>query len=196
MQISEQAKDILQEVVSTGIGRAAVSFSEILGREINLTFPKLLIIRYKELIELLKQKKTADYVNIRQGFTGGLNGMGIVSFSLNDGKTLVSKLIESQNNDDPEFGILERETIMEIGNVLINAIVCTISDMVSVETQYQLPKFDTSLDRISIPEDSSGLIYCFAEGSFSVEGMEIQGIILFILAYDKIEHIITKLNHL
>ncbi len=194
MLISEEAKDILQEVINTGVGKAASSFSEILSREINLTFPTLLVFNYDQLMKYLKEKEQTEHVNIRQNFSGGLEGQGIVSFPLQDGKTLVNRLLENPNSDDPDFGILERETIMEVGNVLINAIGGSISNMVEIETHYQMPELDISKTVLLVDEDRD-CIYCIGEGVFSVEGMNIQGFILFILTYNKTEHIINKLSY-
>ncbi len=195
MQISEEAKDILQEIINTGIGKAASSFSEILSREIVLNFPTLLIFSYDELTDYMKNKAQKEHVNIKQSFNGKLEGQGIVSFPLKDGKTLVNRLLENPDSDNPDFGILERETITEVGNVLINAVVCSISDMVEIETQYEIPELDISNTVLSMNKEND-YIYCIGEGSFSVEGIKIQGFILLILTYNKTKHIIDKLNNI
>lgn len=194
MEISEEAKDILQEVINIGIGAAAVTFSEIMGREIRLSFPNLLILNLDGLKEYLKEKEIAEYVSVSQGFGGGLVGKGIVSFPLQDGKTLINKLLQSHDSNDPDFGILERETIMEVGNVLINSVACSISDMVEVEAKYEMPEITISDQVFSIEDASPENVYCIGEGEFSVEGVDIKGMMLFILTYNKIEHIINKLT--
>lgn len=197
MQTTEEFTDILQEMVNTGIGKAAVSFSEILDLEINLTFPNLLILNLDELRTFLEKDKGNDnlHVSVRQMISGGLEGKGIVSFPLKDGKTLVNHLLESSETEKQDFGIMERDTIIEVGNVLINAVACSISDMVEVEAKCEMPEIDISNQIVLINEESDKSIYCLGEGKFSVKGIEIQGMILFILAYKKLEHIISKLSY-
>jgi chemotaxis protein CheC len=195
MQITEEFTDILQEMVNTGIGKAAVSFSEILDLEINLTFPNLLILNLDELIAFLEKDKDNLHVSVRQMISGGLEGKGIVSFPLKDGKTLVNWLLESSETESQDFGIMERDTIIEVGNVLINAVACSISDMVEVEAKCEMPEIDISDQIVLINEESDKSIYCLGEGKFSVKGIEIQGMILFILEYKKLEHIISKLSY-
>ena len=194
MQITEAARDILQEIINTGIGKAAVSFSEILDREIKLFFPTLRIFEFDELNQFLQSKGQNEYVAVRQSFTGGLEGTGFVSFPLQDGKTLVQQLLES-DSPEAEFGILERETITEVGNVLINAVACTISDMIEVETHYELPELDLNKQNLSFKNDHSHKIYCLGEGNFVVEGIAIQGMMIFILTYNKIEQVLAKLSY-
>jgi chemotaxis protein CheC len=197
MQIPEEVIDILQEVVNTGIGKAAVSFSEILDLEINLTFPNLLILDLEELRVFLEKDTDKDdlHVSVRQMIGGGLEGKGIVSFPLKDGKTLVNRLLENSETENQDFGIMERDTIIEVGNVLINAVACSISDMIEVEAKCEMPEIDISNQIVSINEESAKSIYCLGEGKFSVKGIEIQGMLLFILAYEKLEHIISKLSY-
>ncbi|MCP4751183.1 MAG: hypothetical protein GY866_09835, partial [Proteobacteria bacterium] len=95
----------------------------------------------------------------------------------------------------PDFGILERETIVEVGNVLINSVACSISDMLEVETSYEMPEIAIANRTISVEEESEDNIYCLGQGKFSVEGIEIHGNLMLILTYNRLEHIIAKLSY-
>ncbi len=193
--MTEEAKDILQEVFNVGIGKAAVSFSEILDREINLSFPTLLMFNWEQLQQYLEEKELTEYVAVSQGFSGGLSGKGVISFPLTDGKTLVNRLLENPDSNDPDFGTMERETVMEVGNILINAVACSISDMLEIETQYEMPEVHIADGVMKFEEDTGDNIYCLGQGNLAVEGIEIQGMMLFILTYNGIETIINALSY-
>ncbi|ETR70719.1 MAG: hypothetical protein OMM_08607, partial [Candidatus Magnetoglobus multicellularis str. Araruama] len=134
-----------------------------------------------------------EYVNVVQSFSGGMTGRGIVSFPLIGGKTIVSTLMEYPESCDPDFGSMERELIAEVGNVIINAVGSTICNMAGLEAFYQLPVIEFSNQIIETESESAANIYCVGEGEFAVEGIDIEGKILFIITYSEIEDIINKL---
>jgi len=118
----------------------------------------------------------------------------LVAFPLKDGKTLVSRLMKNQETDETEFGILERETIIEVGNILIDTIACSFSEIMEVDIDYDAPIIDISNNIFENKAESRDGIYCLGEGQFSVKGAEIQGAILFILSYNKIESVMNKFD--
>ena len=193
MEILEEKKDVLQEMINTGIGRAAVSFSDMLQKEINLSVPTLLFFDLNELQEYLKKIQNTEYVNVVQSFSGGMTGRGIVSFPLIGGKTIISNLMDYPDSREPDFGSMERELIAEVGNVIINAVGSSMCNMAEIEAFYEMPKIEFSNTIIETTNESSENIYCVGEGKFSVKGSEIEGKILFIITYSEVEAIVNKL---
>jgi len=193
MDLLDEKKDVLQEMINLGIGKAAVSFSDMLQKEIVLSVPTLLFFTLNELESYFKLLQKTEYVNVVQPFSGGMTGRGIVSFPLIGGKTIISTLMNYPDSREPDFGNMERELIAEVGNVIINAVGSSICNMAQVETFYELPKVEFSNQIIEIKQESSENIYCVGEGEFSVKGVEIEGKILFIITYSEVEDIINKL---
>jgi chemotaxis protein CheY-P-specific phosphatase CheC len=88
---------------------------------------------------------------------------------------------------------MERELIAEVGNVIINAVGSSMCNMAEIETFYQMPEIELSNQIIKTENESADNIYCVGEGAFAVEGIDIEGKILFIITYSEIEAIINKL---
>jgi len=193
MEILDEKKDVLQEMINTGIGKAAVSFSDMLNKEIKLSVPTLLFFSLDELKAYFSNMQNNEYVNVVQSFSGGMSGRGIVSFPLIGGKTIISTLMEYPDSCEPDFGSMERELIAEVGNVIINAVGSSMSNMAEIETFYQMPEIEFSNSIIETENESADNIYCVGEGEFAVEGIDIEGKILFIITYSEIEAIINKL---
>jgi len=193
MNLLDEKKDVLQEMINLGIGKAAVSFSDMLQKEIVLSVPTLLFFTLNELDSYLKSLQKTEYVNVVQPFSGGMTGRGIVSFPLIGGKTIISSLMNYPDSREPDFGNMERELIAEVGNVIINAVGSSICNMAQVETFYELPRVEFSDQIIETKQESSENIYCVGEGEFSVKGEEIEGKILFIITYSEVEDIINNL---
>jgi chemotaxis protein CheC len=193
MEILDEKKDVLQEMINTGIGKAAVSFSDMLNKEIKLSVPTLLFFSLYELDAYLDKMQNNEYVNVIQSFSGDMTGRGIVSFPLIGGKTIISTLMEYPDSCEPDFGSMERELIAEVGNVIINAVGSSMCNMAEIETFYNMPEIEFSSQIIKIDIESADNIYCVGEGAFAVEGIDIEGKILFIITYSEIEAIINKL---
>jgi len=193
MEILDEKKDVLQEMINTGIGKAAVSFSDMLNKEIKLSVPALQFFSLNELKAYLISEQKNEYVNVVQSFSGGMTGRGIVSFPLVGGKTIISTLMEYPESCEPDFGSMERELIAEVGNVIINAVGSSMCNMAEIETFYQMPVIEFSNQIIKTDGESEDNIYCVGEGAFAVEGIDIEGKILFIITYSEIEAIINKL---
>jgi chemotaxis protein CheC len=193
MEILDEKKDVLQEMINTGIGKAAVSFSDMLNKEIKLSVPTLLFFSLNELDAYLGKMQNNEYVNVIQSFSGDMSGRGIVSFPLIGGKTIISTLMEYPDSCEPDFGSMERELIAEVGNVIINAVGSSMCNMAEIETFYQMPEIEFSNQIIETDNESDENIYCVGEGAFAVEGIDIEGKILFIITYSEIEAIINKL---
>ncbi|MDH5560918.1 MAG: chemotaxis protein CheC [Deltaproteobacteria bacterium] len=191
--LSNEETDILNELINIGIGRAATNFSEILGREIMLVVPNMHIFNADQLVDYFQAKKMDDYVNVSQSFVGGLAGSGIVSFPLSDFKTLIQTLFVNHDDEVEDFGELGNETLTEIGNVIINAVTCTISDIAGVETRSSLPVLSFSNYIIKLDDIRKEKLYLIGNGNFSVRGALIHGTVIFVILYENIRDL---LNHL
>ena len=127
MLINAEEKDVLQELVNIGVGGAAVALSGIMNREVILTFPRLEIFDLEQMKQYLRNREDVQYVSVSQKVRGEFSGKGIISFTLQEGKTLLNILLDNPDSPDYNFGIMEKETIQEVGNILITAIFCSIS---------------------------------------------------------------------
>ncbi len=194
MLIKEEVKDVLQEMVNMGMGRAAVAFSEILDCEVNLSYPTLKIFTITQLKQYILDIDT-DCIVIRQSVRGGFDGDGIISFPLKEGKTLLNLLLDDPESIDYNFGIMEQDTLLEVGNTLINAIFGSMSDMADVETRFGMPEIIKSDSLVPIEDASAENIYCIGQVDFSIKETVFSGMLVFVLIYQEIEQVVQKMLH-
>lgn len=192
MQNLDVVKDIIGELINSGVGRAAKSMNELLNHEIQMSVPVIQILKTDETRDYIAKFNASKYVNVIQSFCGNLQGKGIVSFPVIKGKTLVNMLLETSENCALDFNLDEREAILEVGNLIINAVQGVISDMVGQEVECQLPEINFD-DRI-LPVDMlrEDDIYIIGEMILAVKGIDIEGSILLIYAYENLELLLEK----
>jgi chemotaxis protein CheC len=192
MEISDVTRDILTELINSGMGRAAKSLNEHLDHEIDLSVPIVHVLDYHEMSAYIERVGKAPYVNVVQSFHGELSGKGIVSFPILKGKTLVNMLLESSDDISSDFSVDEEEAICEVGNMIINAVQGVISDMIQQEVECRLPAMFVSRELIPGNILDRENIYIVGETVLAVRGVNVEGRILLIYAYEKLD-LLTRL---
>jgi len=199
MDIDEHTKDILTEIINIGVGRASSSLSELLDRPIELQIPELSFFRYSELEKYLKDSPHERYVCVTQRLGGDVVGEGVLSFPLENGKTLVDVLLDGgEDEEEAEFSMWELEAVQEVGNIVINAVGSVISDLSGIHIHYQLPDAaisDYPVNKTFGQEQQTEGIYCYTTTTFFVEGIDISGSIILILSDKSVKIICEKINN-
>ncbi|MBF0397462.1 MAG: hypothetical protein HQK78_11860 [Desulfobacterales bacterium] len=193
IEITDEIKDMFAELINTGVGHAAASLNQLLNYEIGLTVPSIIILENViELIEYMKSKHSDKNIFVTQLFKGKLSGKGIVMFPVIGGKTLVNLLIDKGDSSEPEtFNVIESDAMLEVGNMILNAVQSTISDMSGIEIICGLPQIVLNgVDTLIKEEKENYYIVC--EMIFSVKETKIHGMIFLIYTYQNLEILIDK----
>lgn len=192
--VSEPVLDGIRELVNIGIGRAAGSLNTLTGHHVVLNVPDITISR----IEELKKKKIypdSSYTAINQDYSGAFLGTTILIFPQKSADSLFFLLtgekVRNQENDE-----LWRMTLLEVGNIIVNAIMGSIMNILEEKLEYHLPQYrENSLNGLLDNDrfaDSKYIIV--ARALFSVEGQDIQGEILLFLADQSIDILAASIN--
>jgi chemotaxis protein CheC len=141
--LSLEETEILQEIMNIAFGQSAADLTSVIDTQVILSVPFIEIMNIADLPGYFKNH-VKDHKNIslvEQKFWGRFSGDALLLFSSGAGKELISLL----ENDDTSFSgtdpldILERETLMEVGNILIGACVGKISELLKDVVTYNPP---------------------------------------------------------
>jgi chemotaxis protein CheC len=141
--VTEDETDILQEIMNIAFGKAAADLAEVINIFVVLSVPRIQVLKGAELPEYLRGE-IDDFKNIsivEQVFRGKFCGSAFLVFPAGAGKELIS-LLDAENETALESGtieILERETLMEVGNILIGACVGKMSELLGDVVTYSPP---------------------------------------------------------
>ncbi|MCK9173135.1 MAG: chemotaxis protein CheX [Desulfuromonas sp.] len=139
-QLSELEQDALKELFNIGMGRAAASLGRMVGGEILLSVPFLDILQPTRAAQII-QKPGCDTVSaIRQSFNGPFNGTALLIFPEVNSLELVRTLV---GEDLPleHLGELEQESLLEVGNIVLNACLGSFANLMRGEILFELPLF-------------------------------------------------------
>jgi chemotaxis protein CheC len=175
--ISEEEQDILQEIMNIAFGKAAADLAEVINIFVVLSVPDIRIIKAVDLPDYIRTE-FSEFGNIsivEQNFWGEFKGNALLIFPAGAGKELISLLgdggeltFESQSSD-----ILEKETLMEVGNILIGACVGKVAELLKDAVTYSPPRViiedqpNVSMPKTLFDPSNSAIIlktvFCFNE---------------------------------
>jgi chemotaxis protein CheC len=153
--ITTAETDLLQEIMNIAFGRATSDLAEYIDIFVILSVPNIKLLQAFDLPEYIN-KEIKDYDNVsvvEQNFWGKFKGNAFLVFPSGTGKRMIS-LFNSENKffeSEPSHE-LEKETFLEIGNILIGACIGKIAELLGDVTTYSPP-------RVVVENGLRGVVY-------------------------------------
>jgi chemotaxis protein CheC len=153
--ITAEETDTLQEIMNIAFGRAASDLAEYIDIFVVLNPPHIEVLQAFDLPPYLNNElKDYDKVSVvEQNFWGKFKGNAFLVFPTGTGKRIIS-LFNSENKvfeSEPTYE-LEKETFLEIGNILIGACIGKIAELLGDVTTYSPP-------RVVVENGLRGVVY-------------------------------------
>lgn len=200
IDLTDAQRDAIGEMVNMGVGLAADSLSQMTDAEVLLTVPRVSLLTRCEAAASIAAEAAGTLSAVTQRFSGGFGGDALLLFPEIHSLELVRMLLRS---DVPlvDMTDFEEETLLEVGNILLNACLGTFADTLRIELETELPclgKGDahTLIARTSGAEDA---VLCLRI-QFSLKDHPIKGYLTFVLDVGSVEklkfHVDTYLTGL
>ncbi len=137
--LDEIDRDAVTEMVNIAIGRAAASLSQLVEDELRLSVPFIDLLTPEQAGERLEREtKGADTVAVRQHFDGHMTGDILLIFPERRSLDLVRSMLHGQVPLD-QLTELEREALLEVGNIVLNACLGSLSNQLGLPLESSLP---------------------------------------------------------
>lgn len=202
MVLNSIQEDALREYMNIFIGQAASLLSEMLNKKINLTTPKILFLSpnqdrdeyNKEKPSFLNSYVVSSSIEFGKTFSGSAQ----LVFPRESSQTLV-KLCLGEEGDIDEGGNLtdtDFDVIREIGNVLLNAVLGALGNLLDTKLTYSLPE----VRAFFFPEkekdvfDTKETYALIISNSFSVNEVQVEGVILIVLNMESILELVKRID--
>ena len=141
-----------------------------------LDVPEVKIIKYGEYNTFVKHFDDTNYAVITLPFNGELNGFSKLIMSSDHAAKLVDAFI-GKIGINMDMDSLRIDILSEIGNVIINAVIGTLSNMLNIHLDYIVPSYEQGTRNIIIPEEmlNNESTILFAKTHFKIEEFEAHG---------------------
>ncbi|MGB0494881.1 MAG: hypothetical protein ACPGJI_00895 [Kangiellaceae bacterium] len=187
-QLSSLQQDAIGEVLNIGMGAAGAALSEMVNHEVSLSVPYVELLDQEIAIKHIKEANGENFKAVKEGFSGAFGGEALLFFSESHSKDLVNILLSKDNLPLELAAEMEKEIITEIGNIILNACLGSLSNLFVKDLKLQLPSFvhggyDTVINNAQKSNEHKDSILLL-KMKFSLKDQNITGFITLLMAVD------------
>ncbi|MFX3619229.1 MAG: chemotaxis protein CheC [Sporolactobacillus sp.] len=195
-------EDVLRELFNIGVGQAASTLSEIIDKKIVLKVPDVKILNTREgKIELeafMKQVASGAVMVSSISFDHQLEGSVSLIFPAEKMHRFIDLCLHEERDDMElmDFTDIDFDTIKEIGNIILNAIIGELSNTIQIPVEYTLPEVGIlkSVRADAFVNDQLFHLVVLMYISFDIEGTEIEGAIVINMTLKSLDDIMNSLE--
>lgn len=196
IQLSELQRDAITEFLNIGMGRAAGSLSEMANEEVKLSVPSLELLSRQKIVRCLNSQLQQSIVAVKQHFSGSFWGEALLLFPQEKSLELVQILVK---NEVPQEMLteLEEDALTEVGNIILNACLSSLADILGTDLANDLPIFKTGtvMEIFDINVANKDEQVMFLRIHFALQTKNIVGYVAFILELPSLEQFKAKVNN-
>ncbi len=141
--------DAIANIISVGAGRAAGALSDIVGKPVPIGVPHIETGTYRSFRRLLAEWEAVKTSVVRQAFRGDCAGLAVLFFPESTGDFIVSVAM-GQEISASKLIAVRAGTLAEIGNILNNCILGTMSNALGCSLSFSLPEYREAMDGAGI----------------------------------------------
>lgn len=195
MTIDDDAVDAIQELINIGVGRAAGLLNEMTGTHIQLKVPRVSIIRYSDLVSENGVLKHDNLSAVTLKFEGAFTGISMLVFPPESAAILIMALT-GEKIEAPELDALRIETLNEVGNIVNNAVMGSITNVLDERLNYSMPTYVEGSIR-QILESGRAVEYdrvILAISQFSLADLDVVGNIMMIFEIGSLDALVKRIR--
>jgi len=122
--------DVFKEIGNIGAGHAASALAGLLNRRISMSVPEASVLPFNDIVEVLDGPETL-VAGVLIDVSGDLNGYILLLLGMKDALSMVTQALQEpmRDTDAPDFELseMERDTLLEISNILVGSFLSAIS---------------------------------------------------------------------
>ncbi|MBL1260758.1 MAG: chemotaxis protein CheX [Thiotrichaceae bacterium] len=195
LEISELQRDYITEILNISMGSAASVLSEMVSEEVALSVPEVDFLPRSIAAGKFDQSNVSKMSGVTQSISGAVYGDALLMFP--EEKTLsIVRILLGETVPVESLTEMEQEAMCEIGNIILNAVVSSIADILKKEIMSSLPRFihGTGNEVFSVESGNNDDLVMFLKVDFGLESQSINGYVTLILNVDSLQGFIAQLD--
>jgi chemotaxis protein CheC len=182
-RLSEIEKDAIAEIANLGVSRAATSLRQLVGEQVLLSVPAVNIVTRNAAAKLAEKGGAATLVAVQQSFEGPFSGRALLIFPQAQSLELVRAIVGNDHSLEDVID-LEEEALAETGNIILNACLATIANMLGRTMRVSLPSILRGDGDMLFDVEASGgsgdlVLFLFID--FMIKNRDIRGFIALLM---------------
>jgi chemotaxis protein CheC len=182
-ELSDIEKDALAEIANMGVSRAAVSLRQMVGEQVFLSVPAVNIVTREAAAGLVERGNSPRLVAVQQSFEGPFSGRALLIFPEAQSLELVRSIVGEEHSLEDVID-LEQEALAETGNIILNACLATIANVLRRSMRMSLPSVirgDGATLFETRSSDPDGDLVLFLYIDFTIKSRDVRGFIALLM---------------
>lgn len=182
-ELSEFEQDALAEIANIGVSRAASSLRQMVGEQVLLSIPAVKIVSRETAADLVDGGRAPKLVAVQQSFEGPFAGKALLIFPQAQSLELVRSIVGEEHSLEDVID-LEQEALAETGNVILNACLATIANVLRRTMKMSLPSVVHGDGKRLFEVDgapAAGNLVLFLYIDFTIKNRDIRGFIALLM---------------
>jgi chemotaxis protein CheC len=187
--------DALKEVINIGVGRAAGELNELLQTHISLQIPSVTLLSLPELPKEIHNLGPERLTMVQLQFAGSFDGSAALVFPPDSASKLVAVLVDEEPGT-PDFDAVRASTLSEVGNIVINGVMGSISNVLKQHLDFSPPIYmeDTIKGLLPPGHPLSTSTVLLAQTCFTVTSLHIEGNIFLLCETSLLDSLLAVID--
>ncbi len=180
--LSDIERDALAEIANIGVSRAAASLRQMVGEQVLLSVPAVSIVDRKDAARLVERGNAQRLVAVQQSFEGPFSGRALLIFPEAQSLELVRSIVGVTHSLEDVID-LEQEALAETGNIILNACLATIANVLRKTMRMSLPAVirGDGQKMFDVESASENDLVLFLYIDFTIRKRDIRGFIALLM---------------
>ena len=180
LELSEAQLNSLSAWMSSSADRATTTLNSVVNHRFQISISDVKLVETNLLQDHISYAESGLLTSVQLAFGGAFEGCAVLLVSQETAGILIASLTD-ETQDSMDMDELKSGTLMEIGSVVINSMMGTVTDLLKVVLRYAVPAYaECDLDQIGdLCGDHKDRSLLLAEVSFIVDDLEVNGTIMF-----------------
>lgn len=197
IEINEQQRDALTELINIGFGRAASALSILVGQRVKIEAPNVDLYPLDTISGVLKTLSVGEITSVHQVFTGRISGAAMLLMDSHSTAALLD-LLSGGSGEERELLAADREAMQETGNILLNAFTGSFGNLLQVHISFAVPHVNyTSLQDMfrSLLVEQKTLEYALVvRVNFTVTQGNVSGYVIIVMGIESMEALLEAMR--
>lgn len=176
MELSPIHNDALREIINIGVGKAAHILSQMIKAKVSLLVPKVSALSPELARQELAKLAPGRVAAVRLAYGGRFSGTGLLCFTPESAAKLANVLV-GEEMSVPDLDALKMGAITEVGNILLNGVIGSTSNILGEHVRYSVPVYEegSANQLLGASLSSQAEVVVIAETSLTVEALAVRG---------------------
>lgn len=201
MTLNELEQDALGEIFNIGVGLAADVLSQMVNETVRLSVPLVEMVSREQANSYYAKRINRPLCAIRQTYVGEVTTEAVLMFPEENSLELVRAMV---GNEVPveDLSDMERDAMAEIGNIILNAVISSLSTTLGLAFDGSLPEvsvisaegiFHEAMERSEAGGEPSMVLALTID--FELATRQVNGYLAFLLDIPSSERLRVRIAH-